>query len=137
MLNGIPTQERMPELAGTQCGCHECIGPDRVHLYFQCPILQPLLTSVANQFHGVWVLPSPLQQQHIWLAIKPHPQLHQRIWDIVVVYLIYAFDKARRNWTDRVLKLQRGQSAPTRSSRTSGSRTRTLGIGHLLRPALR
>jgi hypothetical protein len=43
--------------------------------------------------------------------------LHQGIWDIVVVYLITAFDKARRNWTDRVLQLTGNSQQPRRSSR--------------------
>ena len=56
--------------------------------------------------------------------MKPHPQLHQGIWDIVAVYLVHSFERARKNWTDRVLKFERGQPIPRRSSRTTGSRHR-------------
>ena len=124
VLNGIPSAERISTWESKKCGCDGCTGPGRGHLYFDCPILQPLLESVTQQFLGDWALPQALEKKHIWLAVKPHPQLHQRIWDIVAVYLVHSFDDARKNWTDRALKFERGQSRPQRSSRTNGSRHR-------------
>jgi len=76
---------------------------------------------------------SPFQIQDYYnaaISIKPQPQLHQGIWDIVALHLS-AFDSGRRNWVDRILKLQRaaanvaqGRSnrrSPNRASRTNGS----------------
>ena len=118
VLNGVASAERMESLKTRPCGCTH-VGPDRVHLFHECPILQPALESVQAQFQAEWALPSPtsLQRHHLWLAVRPHRHLHQGIWDIVVVYLITAFDKARRNWTDRVLQLTGNSQQPRRSSR--------------------
>jgi len=109
VLNGHPTAERIhgsnPLL--TRCGCtHETL--DRIHLYHECPILHPVLTSVLTQFSGPWSLPASgeIQRHHLWLAHKPHPTMQQLIWDIVVIHLIDAFDEGRCNWMDRILKLQ-------------------------------
>ncbi|KAH7621482.1 hypothetical protein NADE_006745 [Nannochloris sp. 'desiccata'] len=68
------------------------------------------------------------------MGVKPHPRLHQGIWDIVAIHLIVAFDKgkpashltlspgrwdwatsfdsARRIWTDRALKAQQQRQQP-------------------------
>jgi hypothetical protein len=126
VLNGIPSAERMDSMLTAKCGCDTCTGPTRVHLYHECPILGPLMQAVLTQFQGDWALPAPgeLTRQHLWLAKKPHPNLHQGIWDVIVVYLIATFDRARRNWTDRNLKLTRNVPQPLRSSRTAGSRHR-------------
>ena len=121
VLNGIPSAERLDCLTTQQCGCGAHVGPNRVHLYHECPILQPLLESIAAQFSEEWAVISPLQRHHLWLAVKPHPNLHQGIWDFVILYLIFAFDNARRNWTDRVLKHAQNRGQPSRSSRTAGS----------------
>jgi exonuclease III len=123
VLNGIPSAERMTILLDKPCGCGQMVGPGRVHLFFECAILQPALQSLAAQFQGEWSLtpPGSLLRQHLWLAVKPHRNMHQGLWDIVVIYTLRAFDEARRNWTDRVLKHARGASLPSRSSRAEGS----------------
>jgi hypothetical protein len=124
VLNGIPSAERISSWESKQCGCDGCTGPGRAHLYFECPILQPLLESVTQQFQGDWALPQALAKKQIWLHVKPHPEQLQRILDLIVVYLVHSFNDARKNWTDRALKFERNQSLPQRSSRTNGSRHR-------------
>lgn len=125
VLNGIPSAERMDSLAATPCGCQTVVGPTRVHLYHECPILRPLLQSIQKQFQGEWASPPvSLQRHHLWLAIKPQKEIYQPIWDIVVVYFIKACDSARRNWTDRALKAQNRRGLPRTSSRAAGSRHR-------------
>jgi hypothetical protein len=122
VLNGVATAERLPLLLGQKpCGCGQVAGPDRKHLFFSCDVLQPTLQSFAAEFQGAWASALPLQRHHLWLAIKPHQQLHQGIWDVVSVFAIYAFESGRRNWYDRTLKLARNAGMPNRSSRTGGS----------------
>jgi hypothetical protein len=120
-LNGVATAARMDKLLGQPCGCNERIEPDLKHLFFECRILKRLLDSVNAQFQGSWSIPQQVQHHHIWLATRPHSQLHQGIWDLVVIFLIRAFDNARANWVDRVKKHQNNAPVPTRSSRTAGS----------------
>jgi hypothetical protein len=60
------------------------------------------------------------------MGIRPHPRLHQGIWDIVAVKLLAAFEAGRRNWVDRVLKLQNTAAPATRGR---GGRGGTLGGG--------
>ena len=124
VLNGVPSAERLDPMKARQCGCNSRVGPDRVHFYYECPIVQPLLQSVAAQFQGDWALPPhrPLQRQHIWLAQKPHRELRQSIWDIVVIYIIAACSEGHKNWMDRVLKLERIQQQQQRRRRSSSSR---------------
>ncbi|KAG7674213.1 hypothetical protein KSW81_006039 [Nannochloris sp. 'desiccata'] len=125
VLNGCATAERMNSLANLPCGCQTCNGPTRLHAFFDCPIVQPLLQSILKQLQGDGTSPLlSLQRNHIWLAAKPITSLHQGIWDIVVVFTVKSMEAARRNWTDRALKAQQRKRQPRRSSRAAGSRHR-------------
>ena len=133
VLNGVPTADRLPIIQSKQCGCGLALGPTRIHLYHQCAIVQPAWLSVQQQLCGDFTILAPglLQRRHIWMGIKPHPRLHQGIWDVVAIQLLAAFDSGRKNWFDRTLKLQRAaENSPRgrgrgrgrgRSSRTTGS----------------
>ena len=61
------------------------------------------------------------------MGIRPHPRLHQGIWDIVAVKLLAAFEAGRRNWVDRVLKLQNTATPATRGRGGRGGRGRGRG----------
>jgi hypothetical protein len=116
VLNGTPTVDNLPLFQSRQCGCGLAIGPTRIHLYHECAIVQPAWLAVQHQLCADFSIPTPglLQRRHIWMGIRPHPRLHQGIWDIVAVKLLAAFEAGRRNWVDRVLKLQNTAAPATR-----------------------
>jgi len=138
-LNGLPTAERDKSLLLQPCGCNLTIGITRTHLYHECVIVKPTWLSVQTRLCGEFSIPAPglLQRHHIWMAVKPHPQLHQGIWDIVALHLLAAFDSGRRNWVDRIIKLQSAAADVAqggRSGRRQNRSTRTNGSVH--RPKL-
>jgi len=65
------------------------------------------------------------------MGVKPHPRLHQGIWDVVAIQLLAAIDSGRKSWLNRSLKHDRNAALVTRgrgggrgrarSSRTTGS----------------
>ncbi|KAG7671139.1 hypothetical protein KSW81_003279 [Nannochloris sp. 'desiccata'] len=128
-----PQVAPMSSFSSRQCGCGLAIGPTRIHLYHQCAIVQPTWLAVQQQLCDDFSIPTPglLQRRHIWMGIRPHPRLHQGIWDIVAIKLLAACESGRKNWFDRVLKLQHatvsaarrrgGGRGRARSSRTTGS----------------
>jgi hypothetical protein len=139
VLNGVPTADSLPLLQSRQCGCGLAIGPTRIHLYHQCAIVQPAWLHVQQQLCDDYAIPPPglLQRRHIWMGIRPHPRLHQGIWDIVAIKLLAAFESGRKNWFDRVLKLQRASALAPRGrggGRGRGRSSRTTGSIH--RPAM-
>ena len=139
LVNGVPTADRLPLLQSRQCGCGLAIGPTRIHVYHQCAIIQPAWLAVQHQLCDEYAIPAPgvLQRRHIWMGIRPHPRLHQGIWDIVAIKLLTACEAGRKNWFDRVLKLQRASDVAARGrgrGRGRGRSSRTTGSIH--RPAM-
>ena len=134
VLNGLPSSDRIPAWQEHPCGCNTVLGYSRVHLFHECPIVQPLWQAVQHQFNEEWSLPSPgaLLRRHVWLAIRPNLRLHQGIWDIIVVQLLMACDKARRNWIDRSLQHQRRSQGLVRGTRGRSS----MRGGSIHRPAM-
>ncbi|KAG7672302.1 hypothetical protein KSW81_005182 [Nannochloris sp. 'desiccata'] len=136
-----PQVAPMSSFSSRQCGL--AIGPTRIHLYHQCAIVQPTWLAVQQQLCDDFSIPTPglLQRRHIWMGIRPHPRLHQGIWDIVAIKLLAPCESGRKNWFDRVLKLQLqhvtvsaarrrgGGRGRARSSRTTGSIHRPMAPG--------
>ena len=135
VLNGVPTADSLPLLQSKQCGCGMAIGPTRIHLYHQCAIVQRAWLSVQAQLRDDFKIPAAglLQRRHIWMGVRPHPRLHQGIWDVVALQLLAAFDSGRKNWFDRALKLQRTTESTSRGrgrGRGRGRSSRTTGSIH-------
>jgi hypothetical protein len=114
-LRALPLASRMPgsDLGGCGCG-HAHPTPDRRHHFWDCPVAQGVLDTIAAQLAPHQL---PLAPAHIWLARAP-PGLHAGVWDVVCLLVVAAMDKGRRHATRRLLGSS--PSAPRRGS-SSGS----------------
>jgi hypothetical protein len=92
-VDGLPTAARM-HMFGEPCAVCDHSGPARRHHYWECPVAQAVaqeLTRVLAGFGG-----EPLRCDHVWLARRPHPQLHWGVWVIVCQAALLGMDKGRR-----------------------------------------
>jgi exonuclease III len=94
-LNGLPTAARLHKPT-QRCGCDEAVGAGRGHVYADCRAASHVRAAVAGQLTGEWSLGAGhLQRQHVWLAQRPVPTLHQGVWDVVCLAALNAMDSAR------------------------------------------
>ena len=89
-LNGLPLAARMPR-GGQPCGCGTSSPlPDRLHHFWECPVVAAVVSSLEAQLGGQLLAPP-----NIWLA-QPPAGVHTCVWELVSLASISAMDSGRR-----------------------------------------
>jgi len=91
-----PARMRMPHLA---CVCgHK--GADRSHIFWECEVAKAILQSIQQ-----WIS-TEINKQMVWMVQAPSG-MYERVWEIIVLLMIYTIDRIRRQSTrDRIQHTQ-------------------------------
>lgn len=97
-LNAFPAAERMH--AGTASDCVSCGAPRPgvSHHFWSCSVAVAVRREVEAQLRAFNLLQAgqSLRCVNVWMGVKPAPQLHGMVWDMVCLAAIHAIDLGRR-----------------------------------------
>jgi len=109
IYNGLPTAARLHK--NQPCGCGTGVtSPNRHHHFYQCPLAQSILRTVAHQVPQCQWSP---QDTHlaIW-SLSPPAQVDGRVWTLISICAIAAMELCRRNIYQRTY-IDECQATPT------------------------
>ena len=87
VYNAVPLASRLHKPDDTCCCGHVC--PDRVHVFWDCPVLDPLKADLRAQLPRF-----ELSRTSLWLA-RPPSYVRPLIWRVVCLAFLQAADSAR------------------------------------------
>lgn len=105
-LNAFPMAERMD--TGTQCVACGVSQPGVCHHFWSCPVAVAVREEVEGQLRAFGMLPADgsLRCAELWMGLKPAPQLHRLVWDLVCLASVHAMNLGRQAaWAVRGLEV--------------------------------
>jgi hypothetical protein len=101
-LNGFPTAAGMHNQQHSPCEACGVLGPDVGHHFWSCPIAVAVRSEIEGQLRAHQVGGQPMLPvdgsvlcSALWLGVKPYPDLHRMVWDMVCLAAVHAMDVGR------------------------------------------